>query len=373
MSKNIISGFCLLLVFAFGFQLTTAQQSSPISPPLGPANFRSETFGISVGDLTNDVRDKVNQIVADTNSSLAQSGESARLEFRSIKVYKPAKLATVYPDQPNQWFIQILMRVHIEIVMPWHSSNRQLYIPINIHTSCKGWFSTTGTIQVDAYPQPISIEGGNIIEEILRIKNYVDNRIRNSIPQMTFTSVSTPFRCSTLGFVERNADNHQQDSINFDLPATASPFPFPTVEQTAEVTFIKLKRLKARNLTNAILYEPLENITLETYTNHSYRQAAGLLMSENDQVALNMQPVNIKKSAFDKMIVIATIKQRTPGSGIPDSNFEVNYRNADFTPGFHTIKISKLYSRRVNNATIHTRVDAYELTYFVRTSMLANS
>src|SRR5262249_55285763 len=131
---------------------------------------------------------------------------------------------------------------------------------------------------------------------------------------------------------------------------------------------LRLKRLRARSRDGSVLYQPTENIILETYANFATRQSPVLTMREDQEVNLDASPLVVTPSGLDLLVVLANIKQQ-PTSTPEDSSFAVSQRTANFAPGTHTLQITKLYTvppGPFNSKPLQIRVPAYELTYSVR-------
>jgi hypothetical protein len=88
-------------------------------------------------------------------------------------------------------------------------------------------------------------------------------------------------------------------------------------------------------------------------------------MHEGDDVALNLAPIILKPPLFDKFIMIANIEQE-PNGQPKDSAFEVSPSSANYSPGIHTLQITKTYviqPNQVHSKPTFVQVPAYELTY----------
>jgi hypothetical protein len=345
-----------------------AQSTTPPSPPIGPATYHSDQKQIGVGIITLLVKGKVTEIVTNVNNNLRTRGESVRLAFREVTVNRPSMTATRYTNRPNQWFVQVPMNIHLEVEIP-ASSNRQIYIPLDINVSCEGWNTGKGTVRLIAQPGPISVEGGNIIEEAVGLKDYVDSQVRNNLPRLSVIDATpgNPPTCSTIGTSPGDPPDYGFGFIAYDAPIRSRPLDDVRVVPTVEVTFQKLKRLTARGR-GAVLYKPTEEITLETYANYTTRQSSVLTMNENEEVNLSFPPVVLKAPGLETLVIIANINQK-PLDQPQDSAFDVWPRSGSFSPGTHTLQITKVYiepggPRRPKPTFV--RVPAYELTYNVR-------
>ena len=118
----------------------------------------------------------------------------------SLRVNKPMRVATLYTNRQNEYYVKIPMNIGLNVDIP-HSSDRQIYIPLDIDVHCENWFTRQGKIRVWGQPGPASIEGGNIIEDILTVKRFVDDQVRSNFP--TLTGFAAPLfdqrLCATIG------------------------------------------------------------------------------------------------------------------------------------------------------------------------------
>ena len=136
-----------------------------------------------------------------------------------------------------------------------------------------------------------------------------------------------------------------------------------------EVTFLKLKRLRARSSGGGVLYNPTEQIMLEAYANHSARQSPVLTMTEEQEVDLGFPPF-VLPAGMETLVIIANINQM-PNAQPQDSAFNAWPRTMNYSPGMHTLQITKVYVMPAGPGRpkpTFIRVPGYELTYNVRYS-----
>jgi hypothetical protein len=319
-----------------------AQATTPPPPPLGPATYRSDQKQIGVGVITSIVRGKTTEIVNNVNKNLKDNGHgNISVSLMSLRVNKPMRVATEYTNRQNEWFVKIPMNVGLEIHIPY-SSNRQVYIPLDINLSCKDWHTGRGVVRVTGRPGPISIEGGNIIEDVLTVKTYVDNQVKSNFPPLTpFTATIGDQPCATIGVSPGEPPDYRFGFVAYD-PPRIRPIDDVRLGPTVEVTFVKLKRLSARGRSGDVLYQPTENIVLEAYANHTSRQSSTMTMSEGDEVNLTFPPF-VVKSPGELLVVLANINQQ-PLAQPQDSAFNAWPGTMNFSPGTHTLQITKLYT-----------------------------
>jgi len=313
---------------------------------------------------------KIQEIVTNANQVIRDQGKNITLELMPMRVNAPYRSATEYTNRPNQYYVKMPLGIAIKIKIPV-TSDRMIYIPLDLNTSCENWYTGKGSVRIVAQTGPPSIEGGNIIEEIVRVKDYINNLIKSNLSLPGAIAVPLPsLGCTTIGVSPGEPPDYRFGFIAFDPPTPPRRPVVTGIRATPklEVTFLKLKRLRARTIGGDVLYQPTENIVLETYANHTARQSSTLTMSENDEVNLNFPPFALKHSGLDALVVIANASQQPIGQ-TEDSAFAVWPRSASFSPGTHTLKITKRYTQPPGPGRpkpLIVTVPAYELTYSVR-------
>ena len=339
-------------------------------PAIGPGANSGQAGEISVFTIKVLVEAKTRDIVQQVNTQLENDGESARVSMSEIKPFKPLRTDTRYFDRPNSTYVRTPVFVKLNVNFPALGTLRTIHIPIDVEVSCNGWQNGTGTIGIRAVPGPPSIEGGSIFEDIIQVRGFIDAKVRNNMPTLLPSSapplLADP-RCRNIGVTDFGTATVNDDAIHFDRPArgiigTSGVLARPSVE----VTFDRLKRLNARDLNNGVLYSEVEQIALNAFANYEQRQKI-VSMREGDDIALNLQPVRLISSQYDKLVVIGNIEQ--PPNNPKDSAFRASLRAQNYEPGTHVLRIPKFYTRppdRFNPHPTFVRVDAYELTYTVR-------
>jgi hypothetical protein len=345
-----------------------------ISPPLGPETYRSDAKQLGVSLLTGMVKTTLDKIVTDTNAELARQGKSIRIQALPFKSWPPRREATQYTNRPNEWFIKIPTMIGINVDIPV-VADRQIYYPLDLNLACNGWQTGNGVVKVTAKTGPPSVEGGNIIEDIIHIRDYVDSQVKSNLPQITAVTQTIPnSQCTTIGASPNTTGTVDKFAfIAWDPPGRRLPPIVGTVAQPRlEVSFIKLKRLRARGNGGGIIYSPSENIMLDVYANFSERQSSVLTLSENDEVTLNIPTIVLNSPLLNSLVVIANIDQQPLGS-TQDSAFAVALRSANYSPGVRTLTIPKHYVVPIgptNRKPYIATTPAYELTYKVTYSAI---
>jgi hypothetical protein len=351
------------------FAASAAAQSAPIGPPLN----KTSTATLAVSVMTNVLRTRAQTAVDETNARLRDDGESARVSIESLRVNKPFGHQTEMLNRPNSRFVRVSHSLTIKVAIP-HVLDRHIHIPIDVDVFCDDWYTNHGTVGVRAIPGPASIEGGSILEDVIHVRDHIDAKVRRAFnpPLPVFTSLSAT-RCSSIGPFDNGTATVSDDAVAWDVPRPPQVIDSPVARPTVIVTFERLKRLRARTLKGAILYQDVEDILLNAFANYSPVQKA-LAMREGDDVALNLPAIRLDPRTFPTLVIIAGIEQ--PPNDPKDSTFvpSGNVQNG-FATGSH-LQISKSFSE-VNPATkkpIEIRVPAYELRYtvtFVNSGLIA--
>jgi len=357
-----------LLVVTAHLLLLGSSFAQTASPPLGPPTYRSQNSPqLGVGVLSGIVKTQVAEIVAQANDQIHKQTKNITVEQLPLKVFSPMRVSTLYTNRPNQYYAKLPMGISIKVKIPL-VSDRTIYIPLDLNLSCEGWETGNGTIQIVAKTGTPSIEGGNIVEDVLRVRDVIDNLIKSKLALPSGINVSLPNgACVTIGASPSQSVGDPFAFIAYDSPSRLGPIRDLRMTSSVEVTFQKLKRLRARG-NGAILYQPTENIILDTYVNFVRHQSPTLTMSEDDEVTLNMPPSIVKTSGSALLVIITNILQQ-PTSQPEDSTFAASSRTANFSPGTHTLQITKVYVEPPGPGhpkPLQIRVPAYELTYSVR-------
>jgi hypothetical protein len=246
-------------------------------------------------------------------------------------------------------------------------ADRQIYYPLDLNLTCNGWQTGSGVVKVTAKPGPPSVEGGSILEDVIHVRDYVDSQVKSHLPQITAVTQTIPnSQCVTIGASPNTTGTVDNFAFIAWDPPGRRPIGGTVAIPRLEVTFIKLKRLRARG-NGAVLYSPTENVMLDVYANFNERQSAVLTMKEDDEVPLNIRSAVFNVPLPNSLVVIANINQQPLGS-TEDSAFAAALRTANYSPGLHKLLIPKHFvippgpGRR--KPTIAT-TPAYELTYNV--------
>jgi hypothetical protein len=215
-------------------------------PPLGPPTYRSEKTQLGVGLLSGFVKTKVAEIITDANKKISQQTKRVTVEAMPLKVFSPRRVATLHTNRPNQYFVKLPMGISVKVKIPV-TTDRLIYIPFDLNLSCEGWQTGNGTVQIVGQTGPPSIEGGNIIEEVLMVRDLINNLIRSKLTLPGAIRFSLPnSSCVTIGASRSQSVGDPFAFIAYDPAPRFRPV-LDRVTQPVTVTFKKLKRLRARN------------------------------------------------------------------------------------------------------------------------------
>ncbi len=348
------------------------------SPPLGPPEIKVDKYDVSSGVLTGMVQQQLNKTLTDTNKNLSDQGIDAHVSALPIQFWSPYRLPTQYTNRPNEWYVKLPVMLGIQVHIP-HWFDRQVYVPLDLNVYCDGWETGSGVITVEAVPGPPSFEGGSWIENapgLVLIKDAINSGIKGSFGVGPATSQALSLsKCVALGVLPAQNNNDKFSAILFDRPPTQpSRRPFRpasfALQSSIEVTFTSLKRLAAHDLHGTVLYQPTEEIVLETYVDFAHQVTPTLSMHENDVVNLSLPPTTLKGPLLDPLVIISNINQQS-ASYVQDSSFAAWSRSTNFSPGLHTLTITKRYTLPPGTHPGQTKpeiitVPAYELSYTVK-------
>lgn len=339
--------------------------SAAVPPALGPAATvqQADTPSFSVSVLRGLVEGMAQQVVTNTNASLQAQGQSTRVSLHSVTAWSPRRVATQFVDRPNQFIVQSPFMVKIKVEIPW-ASDRTIAIPIDIQVSCEGWWRSAGQLRFVSVPGPASIEGGNLFEEIIGIRDVITARVRNGFTPPSASELPFSGACATVGvFLGGNGDT-SFDAIIWSPPLIVKP---TALKQRIEVTPLSLRRLVARAPdTNQPIGNAVENILFESYANFHLRQTPALSMRENDQVVLNLPAMVLYGEPTTSLVVIGNTRDTVYRT--TSTSFRVSSQAANYSPGTHTLQLMTDYwmpptppLRKPYKISIPT----YELTYYV--------
>jgi hypothetical protein len=354
---------CRLLVLGIALSATVAAaQPPPVGPPINKTNKKE----LAVSQLTLLVRGFAQAAADMANKTLEEENRPARASIEEVRAWPPYRSKTTTPNKPNSWNVRIPYLVRIKVSLPV-TSDRHIGIPVDVECFCEGWHTKSGTVTVRAQPGPASIEGGNILEDVVHVRDYLDAQVRSSFSSPLPVTQPLLAKCITIGASDGGTAAGDDDLVLWDTPPRLRAHEGVALKPTIEVTFNRVKRLRARNLKGEILYKDVESILLKAFANYSQVQKGPLSMREGDVVTLGLPTVRLDADQFDSLIVIGSIEQ--PPNNPKDSAFAAADKAQNYAPGSHVLAIPKWYTlppTAGNPKPQFIRVPAYELSYTVR-------
>lgn len=356
-----------ILVSAFLSAATAAAQPTPVGPPPN----HTDTTQLPVSSLTSSVRNTAQTKVNQANQSLQAQGKSSRASIEAIRVMaRPNRVATQMPNRPNSWYFRVPYMVTIKVDIPV-TSDRHIHIPIDVNMFCDNWQTGQGLIVARSQPGPASFEGGNILEDVFNVGNFIDSQVRSAFtPPLPVTTPLNLTKCNTLGATDLGTPSTDDDAIVWDVPRPGLRPPVGGAVSsgpTIEVTFNRLKRVPARRFPqNSVLYQDVESFLLNAFANYNQVQKS-LTMREGDDVALNLPTVRLEAGTYENLVVIGNVEQ--PPNNPKDSAFDAATKAQSYGAGTHVLRIPKWYSQppdRFHRQPALSSTPAYQLSYTVR-------
>jgi hypothetical protein len=314
------------------------------------------------------VEARVHEIVNATNAALEAQGESPRASVGDVMAWSPYRTFTQYVDKPNQYFVRQPLLIEINVDIP-SASDRTVFFSLDIEAVCDGWHRSAGLVRFFSARGPVTVEGGNIFEEILGVRDVIDAKVRASFPSSAYSAEpqldaladSQGRACATIG-VDDGPDV-LSDSIIWSHPLH---FPNPTLQQLIEVTPLTLRRLEARTLYSEPIGEAIEYVTFEAYANFHGVETAEMAMQENDVLALNQPTMVLYGEPTTRLVVIGNVH----GTVVRSTNtaFALSTQSANYSPGTHTLQIMADYWIQLLPLSKPSKlsVATYEFTYHVK-------
>lgn len=241
---------------------------------------------------------------------------------------------------------------------------------VDVNNFCTGWEFGSGNIQIVAAPQtPTLDEDPGWTEAIVNfflnghLVPYVNSKVRNALTTPGGVSQTLPAKCNSLQPFKGDPDTRSDDSFQWTEPR----FQFPNVTLSLTVRPTYVKRLQARTLQGAVLYDPTEAPGLEFWAGFAKWYVHLPPMMEGQTVALAAPAIEAvpKLPGSTNLVVIAN----TFHSHVTESTFRTFTRTANYGNGTQKVTIYKTYfepprppfspkPRKVN-------VAAYEVTFDV--------
>ena len=391
--------FRMAFAFATVLAATTASAQSyyyPPTPAQGPPpnlSANSQSFAIDTfithhccDPLTgapDGVYDEIDQAVAENNASYGVGSSGAVVTATKTR-YSPWMYATQYTDRPNQSVVLISYYINYELTdIYWHGFpypfSRTAGQSIDIEISCEGWYpwyrgqgQLTLTSKVS---RPVLDSDHSVLEDTLggilwqqAIPDLVDSRITAKLG--TFASGThrraLGFGCNTLG-EESDSTSPAFDSVLWDLVKPKFNVPGFDLNQIS-VRVAQVRRLTVHDLSNNIVYYPVENPQLELYVGYKHLIVNLPAMVEGQvfvpgATAVVSTPMPPTTAQYSGNVVIIANMWQVP-QNMEDSAFLVFDRAANFGVGTRIVNTPKIWSY-INSRThkpIIVRSKGYEVT-----------
>jgi hypothetical protein len=367
-----------LLLLALGARIGAGQAYPPAQGPLlAEEPYRTIPTFLLINSVKTAIQTSLDSVNASISREADSTGIQAHVSF-SATTYQPAMSVTQYPDKPNENVVRMPFMVTYDVSgiryhgLPYFS--RQIGQSIELVMSCDRWFTNNGQMRVTARADRPYLDGTSFGEDVLNffiahtLTDLVDSKLRQSLPGATTAGTDSLGACNRLGVIPGTAPNYTDGSINFKK--TFVPVRLPTVYD-ASVTFQKIKRLPARTIGGAVLYNDVEDVQLRFYANQDLRTAHLENLREGDERDLTMPTVALGPlGGTSSLVLILNIEQLT--SLERDTRFSVFTRESNFGNGTQKIIVRKSYweppqrlpDGRLTKPLRHD-VDAYEITALV--------
>lgn len=384
MKTNISRQLYLLLLFltTLSIHTTLAQDYPPAQgPPLPTAPITELGSFILINMVENTIKNTIDSANAKIQRDKPTTGVNAKVSF-SYELHKPNMTTTMLKDQPNQNVLWFPFSITYNITdirykgIPYFS--RKIYQSIDVNVSCKDWFTNNGVLNVAANIQQPYLDGASFGEQVLNffiantLTNYVDGKIRSTLPGAMRSSTSIPTSpCNCLGVNSgTQAQRYKDGSIQFALKR-GPRVPIGTAFNMADVTLLSIKRLTTRSFPNReILYKEVEDIQLLFYVNNTLRVAEVNQIKEGETRNLTVQKVSFSKPKdTENIVLIANVEQLPLMGDNKDSRFAIYNKNTNFGKGTQRMVVTKSYWEKPQKLPgggmtkpREVKIDAYELT-----------
>lgn len=341
-------------------------RTSATAPPCLPSQPARCPGEFSASLIANMVRVTAQLTVDETNTRFRQQDRSARVSIESLQLRRPSRVQTDQINRPNEWIIRFPFTLTLKVDIP--GFDRRIVLPIDVDAACNNWHTRNGKVVFRSRPGPASFEGGNILEDVFNVGSFIDGQVRAgfSPPLQSTTPIPLNGDCVTVGLGAGDAARPEDTYLYWLGPLPPGPDTGPVAGPLIEVTFNRVKRLRARTFNSEILYRASEDFRLNLFANFSMQQKR-LTMREDEDVALDLPTITLDGKDYDTLVVLGHVDQ-SPFEP-KDSAFAVATRAQDFRPGTHVLQIPKWFSRppdSINRRPTLLSRPAYEVAYTVR-------
>jgi hypothetical protein len=311
----------------------------------------------SVGQIADSIRPSVRQAVEETNRMLLSTGSSPHLELSSTgSVFTQTTKTTFYSDRPNHPFVSlgIFFPVNVKLAGIDFSVSRNIGVILNLF--CDGGQTGQGSVRVEL-SRFSRAKHPNSFDDIFQ---HLDDQVGNRVTAVLAANPALQGKCVAVDA----APSYSQSpatliTITPPLPTSSIKGVVPSPERI-HVTFLSIKRLPAHELKGGkILYQPVENILLETWVNFTSRELGVFSMKEGDMVNLNLPPLELDAPPSQFQIIVNVFQ--LPSASVVDSTVTGYERRSNYSPGVRVLRTVK--TDPTNEENFSEGVPAYEITY----------
>ena len=367
--------FLLTLSFIILFSTTLSAQPPVQGPPPAPDPYQS----IGVGIITLLLKGSIKQTVDSANAKISRESGStdvkAKLSF-THKIFKPGMSVTTFTDRPNENVVRIAYMVEYNVTdisykgIPYFS--RKINQSITVFVSCKNWFTNNGAVNIAANIDKPFLDNASFSEQALNffigntLLDFVSSKIRQTLPAAFKTSTNWPnSTCNCLSVKPGDPPQYESGEIKYALKKTIKP-PIEIAFNQVTVALKSIKRLKARDESNGILYAPNEDIQISFYANQTLRVTSVTQIKEEEQRNLSVPNIVLPRPGSDGLVVLISNVEQS--NFTKDSRFVVFNKSNNFGNGVQKLVIQKSYWRKPQKLPngqmtkpIEVKVNAYEL------------
>lgn len=366
-----------LLMLALGAGAAAGQGYPPAQGPLAAAEEKYIWMQVVNYKVDSTLQAELDTINARISREADSTGIEAHLSFTRT-TYKPAMSTTQYPDRPNQNVALVPFMISYAVTgIRYHGFgyfDREIGQSIEIQFSCDNWFTGRGQLRSTTRAGRPYLKDASFAEDVLNffvantITDWVDAKLRARLPGAVTSVTDSLGACNRLGVTPGVQEDYSDGQINYQLV----PFRRPLASAfDASVTFQKIKRLPARTLQGAVLYDAVEDIQLVFYANQTGRSAQLLEMHEGEERSLSMPAIDVGQLRGNASLVLITNVEQL-SSYQRDSRFAVYTRDNNFGNGTQKIVVKKVYwepPKPLPNGHLgkptRQEVDAYEITVLI--------
>lgn len=383
--KLTLSKTVLAVILLFGFTENLKSQYPPAQgpPPVSGEPIIREIPTFIVNNLINNMlRDS---IVPEINASIAAEDPPVSINVSfTLEQRKPHMSETRFTDRPNEKIVTVPYKVDFKLDIN-NFPDRHILQNIEVNFSCNNWFTNSGTIQVNLHAERPFLGGPSFTEQAINfflgnwLTPLIDSKIRNELPPGLRKNLPLELfhnECNCLSVVAEGASPAFKDSfIQYQKKPHRKKEILSTVN-SIQITVDSIKRLPTVNLeTGEILYDSVENLTVEFYANHSAKTFNVNGITEGQKIKLPSNSISvIKPGVSGSLILIANITQANDRR---NTRFAVFKSTQNFGIGEQKLIIQKSFTQPPKrlpsgdmSKPLEIFMDAYEITVSIKSSGL---